>query len=156
MAHPRLHSASTSGRVSVQRQSNSRGWLHRMFPRKRHQMGHLCDLACLLAKKVLFPDFHGNNRHKNLCFRGVQTGVQLRPFLGANFGGGLNGSTQHSARTHLALKTKAKIARKVRSAGTLPWLGSDRVQSKEIGSPGEVLPDQLIRGCCIDRLSWQG
>jgi hypothetical protein len=25
--------------------------------------------------------------------------------------GGLNGSTQHLARTHLALKTKAKIAR---------------------------------------------
>jgi hypothetical protein len=25
--------------------------------------------------------------------------------------GGLNGSTQHSARSHLALKTKAKIAR---------------------------------------------
>jgi hypothetical protein len=25
--------------------------------------------------------------------------------------GGLNGSTQHSVRTHLALKTKAKIAR---------------------------------------------
>jgi hypothetical protein len=26
------------------------------------------------------------------------------------------------------LKTKAKIARQVRSAGTLPWLGFDRVQ----------------------------
>jgi hypothetical protein len=24
-----------------------------MFPRKRHQMRHLCDLACLLAKQVL-------------------------------------------------------------------------------------------------------
>jgi hypothetical protein len=42
--------------------------------------------------------------------------------------GGLNGSTQHSARTHHALKTKAKNARSVRSAGTLPWLGFDRVQ----------------------------
>src|SRR5260221_1252498 len=42
--------------------------------------------------------------------------------------GGLNGSTQHSARTHLALKTRAKIAREVRSVGTLPWLGFDRVQ----------------------------
>ena len=29
----------------------------------------------------------------------------------SDFAGGLNGSTQHSARTHLALKTKAKIAR---------------------------------------------
>src|SRR6266852_4261870 len=42
--------------------------------------------------------------------------------------GGLNGSTQHSARTHLALKTRAEIAREVRSVGTLPWLGFDRVQ----------------------------
>jgi len=40
-------------RLSVQLQSNSRGWLHRMFPCKRHQMRHLCDLACLLAKQVL-------------------------------------------------------------------------------------------------------
>ncbi len=37
----------------VQRQSNSRGWLHRMFPRKRHQMRHLFDLTCLLAKQML-------------------------------------------------------------------------------------------------------
>jgi hypothetical protein len=43
----------------------------------------------------------------------------------SSYGGGLNGSTQHSARTHLALKTKGKIARYVRSAGTLPWLGFD-------------------------------
>ncbi len=39
--------------TSVQRQSNSRGWLHRMFPCKRHQMRHLYDLTCLLAKQVL-------------------------------------------------------------------------------------------------------
>ena len=38
---------------SVQLQSNSRGWLHRAVPRKRHQMRHLCDLPCLLAKQVL-------------------------------------------------------------------------------------------------------
>jgi hypothetical protein len=38
---------------SVQLQSNSRGRLHRMCPRKRHQMRHLCDLRCLLAKQVL-------------------------------------------------------------------------------------------------------
>jgi len=40
-------------RLSVQLQSNSRGWLHRASPRKRHQMRHLCDLACLLAKQML-------------------------------------------------------------------------------------------------------
>jgi hypothetical protein len=26
-----------------------------MFPRKRHQMRHLCDLACLLAKQRALP-----------------------------------------------------------------------------------------------------
>jgi hypothetical protein len=31
--------------------------------------------------------------------------------LMSGYPGGLNGSTQHLARTHLALKTKAKIAR---------------------------------------------
>jgi hypothetical protein len=39
--------------ISVRRQSNSRGWLHRAVPRKRHQMRHLCDLTCLFAKQVL-------------------------------------------------------------------------------------------------------
>src|SRR6267143_4069509 len=38
---------------SVQLQSNSRGWLHRTFPRKRHQMRYLVDFADLLAKQVL-------------------------------------------------------------------------------------------------------
>ena len=40
----------TRGRLSVQFRSNSRGWLHRAVPRKRHQMRHLCELPCLLAK----------------------------------------------------------------------------------------------------------
>jgi hypothetical protein len=39
--------------ISVQRQSNSRGRLHRVFPRKRHQMRHLCDFARFLAKQAL-------------------------------------------------------------------------------------------------------
>ncbi|HWO39987.1 MAG TPA: hypothetical protein VNO32_65305, partial [Candidatus Acidoferrum sp.] len=39
--------------VSVQLQSNSRGWLHRVRPRKRHQMRHLFDFARFLAKQVL-------------------------------------------------------------------------------------------------------
>ena len=40
--------------------------------------------------------------------------------------GGLNGSTQRLNRTRLALKTKAKALARVRSAGTLPWLGFDQ------------------------------
>ncbi len=39
--------------LSVQLRSNWRGWLHRVCTRKRHQMRHLCDLGCLLAKQVL-------------------------------------------------------------------------------------------------------
>ena len=46
--------------------------------------------------------------------------------------GGLNGSTQHSGRTRLALKTKAKSLAGVRSAGTLPWLGFYRVQPNRL------------------------
>jgi hypothetical protein len=37
--------------------------------------------------------------------------------------GGLNGSTQHSSRTRPGLKTKARSLARVRSTGTLPWLG---------------------------------
>lgn|SRR5690242_616103 len=48
--------------------------------------------------------------------------------LASDFGGGLNGSTQHSVRTQLILKTKAESLAGVRSAGTLPWLGFDRAQ----------------------------
>src|SRR6478672_7662929 len=68
--------------------------------------------------------------------------------------GGLNGSTQHSARTHLALKTRAKNARWVRSAETLTWLGFDRGQSNRSVLPGKALRNQRDGWCCIDRLSW--
>jgi hypothetical protein len=37
--------------IPVQLQSNSGGWLHRVFPHKRHQIRHLCDLSCLVAKQ---------------------------------------------------------------------------------------------------------
>src|SRR5262249_37409116 len=47
--------SAASGRLaaeqgSVQRQSNSRGWLHRICLCKRHQTRPLSDLPCLLAK----------------------------------------------------------------------------------------------------------
>jgi hypothetical protein len=48
---------------------------------------------------------------------------------------GLNGSMQHSSRTQLTLKTKAKSL--ARSAGTLPWLGFDRVQPNRSPLPGK-------------------
>ncbi len=48
-----LPSELIEGVISVQLRSNLRGWLHRVFPRKRHQMRHLCDFACFLAKQVL-------------------------------------------------------------------------------------------------------
>src|SRR6188472_3484787 len=57
---------------------------------------------------------------------------KVAPFYIAS--GGFNGSTQHSSRTRLALKTKAKSLARVRSAGTLPWLGFDR------GQPNRALP----------------
>jgi hypothetical protein len=49
--------------------------------------------------------------------------------------GGLNGSTQHSARTHIHWKQKLKALARVRSAGTLPWLGL-ATPAKQIDSSG--------------------
>src|SRR5579859_2087952 len=43
----------------------------------------------------------------------------------SGYPGDLNGSTQHSSRTRLALKTKAKSLARVRFGGTLPWPGFD-------------------------------
>ena len=47
----------------------------------------------------------------------------------SDFPGGLKGSTQHSARTRLVLKTKAKSLGMARSDRTWPWLGFDQVQA---------------------------
>lgn len=50
------------GRFSVQVQSNSRRWLHRTEPRKRHQMRHLVDGPCFLQSRcsLRLKDFAGN------------------------------------------------------------------------------------------------
>jgi len=69
--------------------------------------------------------------------------------------GGLNGSTQHSGRTRFTLKTEGKSLARVRSSGTLPWLGFDRVQPNRSLLSWEALSNQRIGWCCIDRLSWQ-
>jgi hypothetical protein len=71
-------------------------------------------------------------------YRTLATSTQMSGNLG-----GLNGSTQHSGRTQFALKTKAKSLAKVRSAGTLPWLGFDRVQT-----------DRFSRGSIVESTPW--
>jgi hypothetical protein len=63
----------------------------------------------------------------------------------SDYAGGLNGSMQHSSRTRLALKTKAKSLARVRSVGTLPWLGSDRVQPNR-----SILPRKHCRINALD------
>jgi hypothetical protein len=51
--------------------------------------------------------------------------------------GGLNGWTQHSVRTQLAVKTRLIPLARVRSAGTLPSLGFDRVRPNRCVLPGK-------------------
>jgi len=64
----------------------------------------------------------------------------------SDFLGGLNGSTQHSGRTRLALKTKAKSLSRARSSGTLPWLGFDRVQTNRSLLPGKQCQINTLDG----------
>src|SRR5271165_525658 len=73
---------------------------------------------------------------EKLTYRFDYNGVRFI-FLWTGKYGGLNGSTQHSGRTQLALKTKAKSLARVRSAGTPPWLGFDRAQPNRSLLPGE-------------------
>ena len=58
--------------------------------------------------------------------------------------GGFNRSPQHSARTHLALKTKAKNACRIRSAGTLSWLGFHQV----------CQTDRFSRESIVESMRW--
>jgi hypothetical protein len=51
--------------------------------------------------------------------------------------GGLNGSTQHSGRTPLVLKTKAESLASLGSAKTSPWLGFVWVQPTDHFSRGK-------------------
>ena len=91
--------------------------------------------------------------HKNSQFLAV--GNPGNYGQGPSKRGGLNGSTQHSARTHIALETKPKSPARLDQPERYPWLGFDRAQPNRSVSPGEVLSDQLIRWCCVDRLNWQ-
>ena len=65
--------------------------------------------------------------------------------------GGLNGSMQHSSRTRLALRTKPKSLVRVKSAGTPPWLGFDRVQPN-----GSLLPGKHWRINVLDGVASTG
>ena len=65
----------------------------------------------------------------------------------SDFPGGVNGSTQHSARTRIALKTRAKSAHQVRITqnAILAWVSASR--SKQVRFPGEVIvgpTDQMV------------
>ena len=62
--------------------------------------------------------------------------------------GGLNGSTQHSARTRLVLIPKAKSLGVGRSDGTRPWLGFDQVQANR---PVLLWKDYRIRWRVLHR-----
>src|SRR6266403_2201819 len=81
-----------------------------------------------------------SRRPKSARRRIIVQGIRLHLSSGdltPDKSGGLNGSTQHSSRTRLALKTKAKSHARVRSAGTLPWLGFDRGQPNRSLLPGK-------------------
>ena len=61
--------------------------------------------------------------------------------------GGVNGSTQHSARTRIASKTRAKSAHQVRIIQNviLAWVSASR--AKQVRFPGEVIvgpTDQMV------------
>ena len=59
---------------------------------------------------------------------------------------------RNTRQTQPGLKTKAKSLARVRSAGTLPWLGFYQVQPTDRFSR-KVLSHQLIRRCCTDPLN---
>ena len=113
-----------------------------------------------LPKHPPFAESHRDHNPQQLRFnRREAIGAASSPTEGtrsklSGYAGGLNGSTQHSSRTRRALKTKAKSLARVRSAGTLPWLGFDRGQPNRPLLLGKALSAQHLRWCCIDRLSW--
>src|SRR6266480_240475 len=78
-------------------------------------------------------------------------GVKWSQIYFSGKSGGLNGSTQHSSRTRLALKTKAKSLARVRSAGTLPWLGFDRGQPNRSLLPGKYCRINALDGVASAR-----
>jgi hypothetical protein len=69
--------------------------------------------------------------------------------------GGFNGSTQHQIEAQAQGFQQPGVVRERRLNGTPSWLGFDGMQPTDRFSRGQVMPDQLIRRCCIDRLNWQ-
>src|SRR5580692_4362151 len=87
--------------------------------------------------------------------RPVFTGLNISPAKRASVpiqfhlpdkSGGFNGSRQHSARTRLALKTKAKSLARVRSTETPTWLSFDRVQPNRSVLPGNYRQSNALDG----------
>jgi hypothetical protein len=63
---------------------------------------------------------------------------------------------QHKLKVCLQAWSSQKAFATFDSKATSFWLGSYRVQPDKAVLHREVLWDQLILRCCIDRLSWQG
>src|SRR5215813_10141133 len=70
--------------------------------------------------------------------------------------GGFNGSMQHSARTGIALKTRAKSAPQGQITQNAILARFSASRAKQLRFPGEVLWYALFRWCCVDRLNRQG
>jgi hypothetical protein len=74
----------------------------------------------------------------------------------SGYPGGLNGSTQHHLEVRLQRFEQLKSFASVDSNGTLPCLVLIEYSRADRFSRGrESMSDQLIRWCCIDRLSLQ-
>src|ERR1700681_213835 len=69
--------------------------------------------------------------------------------------GGLNGSTQHQLEVQLREPRTLKSFASVKSNKNTTLYRFNEYKPGRAGRYGEALSNQPIRGCCIDRLSWQ-
>src|ERR1700681_193291 len=69
--------------------------------------------------------------------------------------GGLNGSTQHQLEVHLREPRTLKSFASVKSDKNTTLYRFNEYKPASAVHYGETLSNQPIRGCCIDRLSWQ-
>src|ERR1700681_3166679 len=72
-----------------------------------------------------------------------------------DIGGGLNGSTQHQLEVHLRQPRTLKSFASVKSNKDTTLYRFNEWRPGRAVLYGEALPNQLIAGCCIDRLNRQ-